>query len=491
MREWRVLAGLALVAVAPGCGRAQPEPVTTGGAAAARLSDASVRYLANEGVLVTLPEGTVLIDGLFGDGLPDYPTVAPATRDSLEGGLGAFGAIDLLLVTHVHRDHFNALAVEQHLIQNPRAHLVAPAQVADSLRILGSEFERFGDRVHPVDATPGRIAEIEAAGIPIRALGIAHPPSRNQPVEHVGYVVGRERTVAHLGDMGLGSAGVETLTAGSGVSIALVPYWILDGEASVARVEETLAPGCVVGFHVARGEEETARAWLAERAPEARLLTEPSTVSVAECAAPAADPAEPRLVVPKGPAPRLDGAIGDAEWEGAVRVELDAGGEALFVQDGERLHVGIRGPAEGWSHVYLAGADTVRVLHASAALGSVRYGRAADGSWHTEDTFVYELRDTSLSPEAEEARAAYLASHGWVATLSRMGEPGEQEFAIDLGRLPPEPRIAVLQASDPEAPTAWPTLSDDATRRPELVRGDAPTPLSLDPDTWAALELAE
>jgi L-ascorbate metabolism protein UlaG (beta-lactamase superfamily) len=251
--------------------------------AAGQASAALVRYLANEGVLLALPEGTVLIDGLFGDGLPEYPTVGSTTRDSLERGVGAFGEIDLVLVTHVHRDHFNAPAVERHLIQNPRAHLVAPRQVADSLRILGSEYASIGARIHPVDATPGRIEELEVAGIPVRALGIAHPPSRNQPVEHLAYVVGRETTVAHLGDLGLGSAGIETLTAGNGVALALVPYWILDGAESVARIEAALAPGCVAGFHVARDEGQTAREWLAETAPEARLLTEPSTISIPDC----------------------------------------------------------------------------------------------------------------------------------------------------------------------------------------------------------------
>jgi hypothetical protein len=39
----------------------------------------------------------------------------------------------------------------------------------------------------------------------------------------------------------------------------------------------------VVGFHVARGEGETAREWLAGRAPDARLLTEPATISVEDC----------------------------------------------------------------------------------------------------------------------------------------------------------------------------------------------------------------
>lgn len=203
-----------LAAIVAGCERGRPESVTAKAAQAPPPEAAAVYYLANEGVLLTLPEGRVLIDGLFGDGLPEYPSVAEATRDSLERGLGAFGAIDLILVTHAHRDHFQALAVERHMRENPEAHLVAPRQVADSLRVLGTEYARIEDRIHPVDATPGRVAELDVAGMRILALGIAHPPSRNQPVEHLAYVVGRERRVAHLGDLGLRSAGVETLTAG-------------------------------------------------------------------------------------------------------------------------------------------------------------------------------------------------------------------------------------------------------------------------------------
>jgi L-ascorbate metabolism protein UlaG (beta-lactamase superfamily) len=275
--------GLSLAVFVSGCERAQPESVASEPVVTSGPVEPLIRYLANEGVLLSLPEGTVLIDGLFRDGLPEYPVVEGATRDSLERGLGVFGEIDLVLVTHVHRDHFHSLAVERHLIENPHAHLIASSQVADSLRVLGSDYASIEARVHPVDATPGRIEELAVAGIPVRALGIAHPPSRNEPVGHLAYVVGHESTVVHLGDLGLDSPGIETLAAGRGAAVALVPYWILDGEESVARIEQALAPGCMVGFHVALGEEDTTRAWLAQRAPEARLLTEPSTFPIADC----------------------------------------------------------------------------------------------------------------------------------------------------------------------------------------------------------------
>ena len=77
-----------------------------------------------------------------------------------------------------------------------------------------------------------------------------------------------------------------------------------------------------------------------------------------------------------------------------------------------------------------------------------------------------------------------------MGSLFGMGEPGAYEVAIDLARLGPGVRIAVLHASGPAAPAMWSALADD-TRDPVLVRGDAPTPLSFQPETWATIELAE
>lgn len=98
MRSPRIASlGLALAALVSGCERAQPETiasqptVASRPTAAARLDPPSLRYLANEGVLLSLPEGTVLIDGLFRDGLPEYrPSRGPpGTRSSAGSALSA------------------------------------------------------------------------------------------------------------------------------------------------------------------------------------------------------------------------------------------------------------------------------------------------------------------------------------------------------------------------------------------------------------------
>lgn len=245
--------------------------------APARRPTVPVRFLANEGVLARLPEGTVLIDGLFGDGLSEYAVVPRAARDSLELAEGEFGDIDLVLVTHVHRDHFDPFAVERHLLSNPKAHLVAADQVVDSLRIHGRRFEEVRDRVRAVDASPGRTSELEVAGIPVRTFGVAHPPSRNEPVDHLAFVVGRSAPVAHLGDLWLESEGISSLASAGPVAAAFVPFWVVTGDGG-ARVREALEPSSLFGFHVGLGEEASTRRRFEESAPGAVLLTDPGLV---------------------------------------------------------------------------------------------------------------------------------------------------------------------------------------------------------------------
>lgn len=225
----------------------------------AQTADAtSLEYLANEGVILWDGGRGVAIDALFGDGLPEYPTVAPATRDSLERALGRFGGIELVLVTHVHRDHFDAAAVGRHLFANPRARLVAPAQVVDSLTAKVPGAAAFLDRIQALDFASGATFDLPtgAESDPtLRALGIPHPPSRNQPVQHVVYLVqlAGERVI-HLGDSRPAPEDLIPLLEHGGPDLLLAPWWILTGDEG-ARLLESVGAHRVAGFHLARGDE--------------------------------------------------------------------------------------------------------------------------------------------------------------------------------------------------------------------------------------------
>jgi murein DD-endopeptidase MepM/ murein hydrolase activator NlpD len=131
------------------------------------------------------------------------------------------------------------------------------------------------------------------------------------------------------------------------------------------------------------------------------------------------------------------------------------------------------------------------VHHASAALGTARY-LLKGGLWQPLQTFVWELRERTFTPQAEAARAAYLKSKGWLANNMNTGTQGIFEFKIAQRFLKGETvPLAVAFASDPASPQYWPqTLADDCRKR-ELIFGSSPADLKFNRESWAKLELQD
>lgn len=221
LAAWR-RAVLAVAAVAwPSLAVAQTGPPTD----ALRLT-----YLANEGVLLEGRKGRVLIDALFGDGLPDYAVVPRAMRDSLERAQGAFGGPMIVVTTHAHRDHHDAAAVARYREHNPSSVLVGPPGLG---------------------AGPGE--PVDLGWVQVRPLAIPHGPTVH-PVGHAAYLVTLDGTTAlHLGDTQSdpatwGAAGVPA----AGVDLALVPYWYALDRARFEALLGVLRAGTVVLLHTPR-----------------------------------------------------------------------------------------------------------------------------------------------------------------------------------------------------------------------------------------------
>lgn len=230
---WRS-AALALATLAcPSFTVAQTSPPTD----ALRLT-----YLANEGVMLEGRRGRVLIDALFGDGLPDYAVVPRAMRDSLERAQGAFGGPAIVVTTHPHADHYDAAAVARYREHNPSSVLVGPP---------GSE---GADLAAPVDL----------GWVQVRSLAIPHGRGTVHPVGHAAYLVTLDGTTAlHLGDTGSdpgtwAAAGVPA----AGVDLALVPYWYALDQGRFEALLEVLRAGTVVLLHTPRQDDDR---WAAVR----------------------------------------------------------------------------------------------------------------------------------------------------------------------------------------------------------------------------------
>jgi L-ascorbate metabolism protein UlaG (beta-lactamase superfamily) len=243
-----------------------PRPVKESGPPA---SEPTIEYLANEGVLLTAGDVAILIDALFGDGLPEYPVVARATRDALESGRGRFAEVDLVLVTHAHADHFDPAAVRRHLEANRQAILVAPGDAIDALGAETGGLEALGDRLRRLTLDPGEKAEVEVADVAVEALGLAHAD-----IGHVAYRVElADMTLLHLGDATPVPDDLAAwATTGERPDVALIPFWVLIGKDGAALIDAIGAP-CIVAMHLERDGSDLARR-LAETVPSAILLDE-------------------------------------------------------------------------------------------------------------------------------------------------------------------------------------------------------------------------
>jgi hypothetical protein len=220
------------------------------------------------------------------------------------------------------------------------------------------------------------------------------------------------------------------------------------------------------------------------------------TIALSSAAAGVAE----ELVVPRGVAVVVDGVLEPEIWSDA-RVEATADGLELRLQhDGRDLYLVVAAPRPGFASLCLATGPersrAVEVLHASAALGQVRYERRRD-AWATRAReFDFGMRETDSSALARTARRRYLEEHGWVASTFQMGRgagPGSvQELHLDGEHLGDDAALALAFRLEDGTILRWPDglAATDGCADPELVRGGVPERLLFAPESWARIVFA-
>jgi len=237
-----VLAGCAAGAPGPDSGSA-PAP-RAGAAAGAALE---VRYLANEGFLVDGAGRRVLVDALFGAGIPGYAAVAAQLRPALEGGEGDWGGVGLALATHDHPDHFDPGAAIRFLEANPEAVFVSTPQARAR---LGAGRPELAARFRAVLPAAGEVERLSIGGVEIAVLNLHHG-HREPPVENLGFVVtlGGLRFL-HFGDTEATLEDFEPyLPLLADPELALLPFWFLASEWRAAMVRDRIRPRWIVAAH--------------------------------------------------------------------------------------------------------------------------------------------------------------------------------------------------------------------------------------------------
>lgn len=176
----------------------------------------AVAWLGQAGFVLRSSNVTALVD----------PFLAPWEGRAYESGLAASDAsgVDLVLCTHEHVDHFDAVSAPAIAEASPGATFVVPSPIVDMVAEVGIR------RV--VGVQPGEPVELD--GVPLRAVRAMHGVTMDDAygfgeslsgglVRFVGYVLVLGGTrVYHAGDT-VHYPGMEDEVRAHGVDVALLP----------------------------------------------------------------------------------------------------------------------------------------------------------------------------------------------------------------------------------------------------------------------------
>jgi len=216
------------------------------------MADFAIRYIANEGVLIRAAGRQILIDGLHREYKPAYAHPPADLLKALETAQKPYDKINLLLVSHVHLDHFHAESVALHLKNNPRAVLASSAQITDEIAKNFADHEKIKSQIRPVAHEWKKPFEFDHDGIKVRFLGLRHANAQHASIQNFGHLIEiGGKKLLHIGDADMTAENFAAFNlAKEKIDVAFIPYWFLLSENGRKLVKEQFNPKQIIAVHI-------------------------------------------------------------------------------------------------------------------------------------------------------------------------------------------------------------------------------------------------
>jgi L-ascorbate metabolism protein UlaG (beta-lactamase superfamily) len=235
----------------------------------------TVRYIANEGVLIASGEKQVVIDGLHREYKPAYLFPPPEMQVVLENARAPYDKIGVLLVSHVHLDHFHPQSIGLYLKSNPRSVLASSGQAADEVAKNFPDYEKVRSQIRPVTYEWKKSSELNLDGVKIKFLGLRHTGERWSDIQNFGHLIeiGGKRLL-HIGDADMTVENFSAFNlAQQNIDIAFIPYWFLTSEEGRKFVREQFNPKSIIAVHIPPAEAQDVVDQLRKDLPDATAFT--------------------------------------------------------------------------------------------------------------------------------------------------------------------------------------------------------------------------
>jgi len=260
--------------VSSACGQARPS-APEGPLTMPEAKTPTIMYVGNEGVFISDGTKAVLIDGLhrkYGDA---YLFPPADVLSAMEQAKPPFDQVRVLLVSHVHGDHFHPESVGLHLKNNPKADLVTDAQKAADIARNYPDHESVRSRVQEFTPEWKTAVTYERDGIRVRLLGMKHGSDRFWWIKNLGHIVEiGGKKFFHFGDADMTDENFAAFDLpAEKIDIAFVPYWFLLSEEGRRIVRERIAARSVIAVHISPQTAEADAARIKQLYPGADAFT--------------------------------------------------------------------------------------------------------------------------------------------------------------------------------------------------------------------------
>jgi L-ascorbate metabolism protein UlaG (beta-lactamase superfamily) len=219
-----------------------------------------ITYIANEGFMISNGKKKVLIDALQRNPWDYVSTPEPvlAKMIHLEP---PFKKLDLVIVSHAHRDHFEPGMVSRVLSHHPEAVFVSSQDAIDELKkVTGEDYSKISSQVRNVNPPWKSMVKLTVNGIEIKMAPVNHGESQQSPYLTLASLINLDGIkLFHLADL-TPSANLENLKAlqlqNEGIDIAFIDPFFLEDPNGKMILENHIKPGLIILMHLRTGEIE-------------------------------------------------------------------------------------------------------------------------------------------------------------------------------------------------------------------------------------------
>lgn len=210
----------------------------------------SISYLGNEGVLIEYNGSKVLIDALFDEYNLKFDAPSENTMTKIMTQTKPYDGVDMVLVTHAHRDHFNGQIAADYIQANKSTRMIATPQAVDSMKIYLTDFDKVSDRITSFPWKKGW-KTLSHGNITITSAYMLHAGKRNFKIQNQVFIVKiGDKQVIHLGDTQMEHNNFDNMRLEyEDFDAVVVPFWYLTNVYGAELVRKFMHTNKVVGIH--------------------------------------------------------------------------------------------------------------------------------------------------------------------------------------------------------------------------------------------------